>query len=47
MNDALYPTPLAVGDEDYEKPLQLLAKSIEFTDPINGHIRKFESGQQL
>lgn len=43
MNDALYPTPLAAGDEDYDKPLKLLAKRIEFTDPVSGEIRVFES----
>ena len=47
MNDALYPTPLAAGDEDYEKPLKLLAKRIEFTDPVSGEIRAFESGFTL
>ncbi|RKV66669.1 MAG: pseudouridine synthase, partial [Neisseria sp.] len=46
-NDALYPTPLAAGDEDYEKPLKLLAKQIEFTDPISGQKRIFESGFEL
>ena len=47
LNDALYPTPLAAGDEDYEKPLKLLAKQIEFTDPISGQKRIFESGFEL
>ena len=47
LNDALYPTPLAAGDEDYEKPLRLLAKRIEFTDPISGEERMFESGFEL
>lgn len=47
MNDALYPTPLAAGDEDYDKPLKLLAKRIEFTDPVSGEIRVFESGFTL
>ena len=47
LNDALYPTPLAAGDEDYEKPLKLLAKRIEFTDPISGQERIFESGFEL
>lgn len=47
LNDALYPVALAAGDEDYEKPLKLLAKSIEFTDPISGDIRTFESMQKL
>ena len=44
MNDALYPVPSAAGDEDYGKPLKLLAKRIEFTDPISGQARIFESG---
>ena len=47
MNDALYPTPLAAGDEDYDRPLKLLAKRIEFTDPVSGEIRVFESGFTL
>ena len=47
MNDALYPTPLAAGDEDYDKPLKLLAKRIEFTDPVSGEIRVFESSFAL
>lgn len=47
LNNALYPVALAAGDEDYEKPLKLLAKSIEFTDPISGDIRTFESMQKL
>ena len=47
MNDALYPTPLVAGDEDYDKPLKLLAKRIEFTDPVSGKIRVFESGFTL
>ncbi|PSJ81492.1 pseudouridine synthase [Neisseria iguanae] len=47
LNDALYPTVAAAGDEDYEKPLKLLAKRIAFQDPISGEIRHFESKQSL
>ena len=47
MNDALYPVPSATGDEDYGKPLKLLAKRIEFTDPVSGQARMFESGFKL
>ena len=47
MNDALYPVPSAAGDEDYGKPLKLLAKRIEFTDPVSGQARMFESGFKL
>ncbi|ASK26616.1 pseudouridine synthase [Neisseria chenwenguii] len=47
LNDPLYPTVSEAGAEDYEKPLKLLAKKIEFTDPISGETRCFESLQQL
>ncbi|MCF7520713.1 pseudouridine synthase [Neisseria sp. ZJ106] len=47
VNDALYPEPLAAGLEDYDKPLKLLAKSIEFDDPISGVRRRFDSRRSL
>lgn len=47
LNDALYPTPLPAGNEDYQKPLQLLAKSIAFQDPLTGQKRQFDSQQTL
>lgn len=34
-------------DEDYSQPLQLLARSIAFTDPVTGQPRRFESARQL
>lgn len=34
-------------DEDYSQPLQLLARSIAFTDPVTGQQRRFESTRQL
>lgn len=43
LGDGLYPTLTPEGQVDYAHPLQLLAKSIEFTDPINGRSRHFES----
>jgi tRNA pseudouridine32 synthase/23S rRNA pseudouridine746 synthase len=30
-------------DDDYRYPLQLLAKSIAFMDPVTGEQRRFES----
>lgn len=33
LNDRFYPTLLEEADDDHSKPLQLLARSIEFTDP--------------
>lgn len=34
-------------DEDYSRPLQLLARSIAFTDPVTGQPRRFESQRSL
>ncbi len=47
LNDPLYPTVQQPEAEDYSKPLQLLAKRIEFSDPITGEMRVFESRQNL
>lgn len=45
--DGIYPTLTPEGSADYSKPLQLLAKSIAFTDPINGEARQFQSQRSL
>ena len=45
--DGLYPTLTPEGHIDYANPLQLLAKSVAFTDPISGQIRHFESQRRL
>lgn len=47
LNDQIYPTYIAVEIESFEKPLQLLAKRIEFTDPISGQQRIFQSNKEL
>ena len=46
-NDNLYPQFYDVAPDDYSAPLQLLARSIEFTDPLTGHRREFTSRRQL
>lgn len=46
LNDVLYPNVLP-PEENYDKPLKLLAKKIEFCDPISGQQRQFESNQRL
>jgi tRNA pseudouridine32 synthase/23S rRNA pseudouridine746 synthase len=46
-NDRIYPKLLAEDTSDYTSPLQLLAKSIEFSDPITGKKRIFTSEQTL
>ena len=43
LNDRMYPPVANTPDDDYSLPLQLLAKSIAFTDPVTGQARRFES----
>jgi len=47
LNDPFYPKLLPDKGEDYSQPLQLLAKKIEFIDPISSEMRVFESQQGL
>ena len=51
VNDPMYPTflpePARDAPEDFSKPLQLLARAVEFTDPITGAARAFSSARQL
>ena len=47
LNDGLYPTLTPEGQMDYAHPLQLLAKRLEFTDPVSGEARQFESRRVL
>ena len=47
INDVLYPVTHELSAADYAKPLQLLAKSIAFIDPITGESRRFESPREL
>lgn len=43
MNDRMYPPVETTPEDDYGLPLQLLAKSIAFTDPVTGQARQFQS----
>ena len=47
LNDGIYPELTPEGSQDFSKPLQLLAKSIAFEDPVSGAPRYFESALQL
>ncbi|WP_293779356.1 pseudouridine synthase [uncultured Oxalicibacterium sp.] len=49
LNDRIYPTllPDDAARPDYAQPLQLLAKSVRFTDPVSGKLHQFESRQKL
>lgn len=47
LHDGIYPALTPEGSQDFEKPLQLLAQSIAFTDPLSGEARRFESQLRL
>ena len=47
LNDPFYPVLQTDKGEDYSEPLQLLAKTIEFLDPVTKELRSFESQQTL
>ncbi len=47
MNDRMYPPVADTPPDDFNAPLQLLAKSIAFTDPVTGEQRQFESQLRL
>jgi tRNA pseudouridine32 synthase / 23S rRNA pseudouridine746 synthase len=50
VGDLFYPQVVHAagqGTEDYRRPLQLLAKTLAFTDPLSGESRCFESQRQL
>ena len=46
-NDRMYPPVEVTPDDDHALPLQLLARSIAFTDPLTGQARKFFSRLSL
>lgn len=45
--DPLYPVVQDVAVDDFRTPLQLLASEMEFTDPVDGGVRRFESVRRL
>ncbi len=47
INDKFYPTLYPETPADFSKPLQLLAKSLIFTDPITNQKMSFNSGFKL
>ncbi|CAN5918909.1 RluA family pseudouridine synthase [soil metagenome] len=47
VNDPIYPELLPADSDDFDKPLQLLAKSVAFRDPVTGASRRFESPRAL
>lgn len=47
LNDAFYPELLDKAPDDYAHPLQLLARSVSFTDPLSGKKTGFSSALEL
>ncbi len=47
QGDPLYPKVIHVAPDDFSTPLQLLAHSIEFDDPLSGAHRRFVSRRSL
>jgi tRNA pseudouridine32 synthase / 23S rRNA pseudouridine746 synthase len=45
--DPLYPNVIEVAPDDFSRPLQLLAHSLEFDDPFSGERRTFVSRRSL
>lgn len=46
-NDPLYPVLREAAPDDPQHPLKLLARSLQFIDPLSGAQRRFESGLSL
>jgi tRNA pseudouridine32 synthase/23S rRNA pseudouridine746 synthase len=46
-NDRVYPELQAEQVDDFDRPLQLLAKMVQFRDPVTGQNREFCSGREL
>ncbi len=47
LNDDFYPTLSKQADDDYQHPLQLLAASLAFVDPLTGKEMRFASELRL
>ena len=47
VDDKLYPSMWRSAEDDFSRPLKLLAKSLSFRDPLTGQQSHFESGIKL
>ena len=47
VGDGIYPVLTPEGQMNHARPLQLLARSIAFVDPLTGQARRFESHRRL
>lgn len=47
VGDSLYPSVVDVAPDDFSQPLQLIARSLRFVDPLDGTPREFTSLRDL
>ena len=47
INDPFYPELIEQADDDFSRPLKLLARALAFDDPLTGERRRFESRRAL
>lgn len=47
LNDRYYPELLPKQEDDFDNPLQLIARRVQFTDPVSGRAMDFESKRKL
>ena len=47
LHDPFWPDLRDADPDDFDRPLQLLARSLELTDPLSGNPRRFESRRTL
>ena len=47
LHDGFYPELLPEAADDFDKPMQLLARELHFVDPITGEVREFVTRRTL
>lgn len=47
LHDRLYPQLMPQRPDDFDRPLQLLARRVRFRDPLSGRLLEFESARRL
>jgi tRNA pseudouridine32 synthase/23S rRNA pseudouridine746 synthase len=47
INDRVYPELQPQTEDDFDQPLQLLARRVRFHDPVSGQDREFQSEREL
>ena len=47
INDRCYPTLQPEQADDFQRPLQLIAKGLQFKDPVTGRHHQFKSSREL